>query len=260
MASKRVWSPPRLPLCALKEFPLAAELEDSFPLAFMKRKTNLATQLSAGACGGDYGDAIVILSSAVSSLAALLYPRPTGGRIDRKRFVQVWARYADPDLRPTHISVPVLAQECHAEGDEDTVRALRKLRPDVLRWFPEEPDGLVINGSEADASESEILALCPGLPLVTLRECSYPALFYTHIRSGYVHEGDVGKFGSGRHGGRNRSEISYSNVMKWPFRRIHFDVRWLCQLAESIARGASGDLYQERPPLPKVWWLGGGPA
>ena len=62
---------------------------------WVDQKAHLAEQLAQGECGGGYGDAIIVLSSVISGIAAALWP---GERIDRQRFAQVWWTYCDRTL------------------------------------------------------------------------------------------------------------------------------------------------------------------
>lgn len=231
--------------------------QDAYPLSFVRHKANVARRLAAGECGGSYGDAVLILSSAVSAIAAELF---AGTRIDRKRFVQTWVRYADPALTPVQISVPLLAQARFESGDQATVRCLGTLRPQAIATFPAMVDTLVLDGSRSDASQAEVLAACSNLPVPAVREFSYPNVFYAEIRSGFVHEGDTTEFGSSHPGGTRQADISYANVINKPYRRIHFSLDWLCRLAESIAGNAAADVYKPRSALPKHWWVEGGSA
>ena len=122
---------------------------DHYPGTFVRHRSDLARRLAAGECGGWYGDAVLIISSAISALSADLFP---GLRIDRRRFVQLWARHADPALGPLQISVPLLAQALHESGDASAVAKLQILRPDVISLFPAMVDARVLDGTRADAS------------------------------------------------------------------------------------------------------------
>ncbi len=225
-----------------------------YPVSFIRHKITVAKRLANGDCGGWYGDAVVILSNAISALAADLF---RGKGIDRRRFIQVWVGYADPSLDPVRISVPLLAQELHESGDQGSVAGLRRLRPQVFWLFPETAGTLVLHG-DCDASGKEVIAACPALSSSKIREFSYPNLFYSEIRSGLVHEGDTTERGSTHPGGTRPADISYANVIHKPFRRIHFSISWLSKVAESIAENVAPEIYNPRFPLPPKWWLDGG--
>ena len=229
----------------------------AYPVNVMRHKAAVAGRLANGECGGWYGDAVLILSSAISALSADLFP---GLGIDRKRFVQLWARYADTALTPLQVSVPLLAQDLHESGDRANLAGLQKLRPDAISLFPAMVDTKVLDGSRSDASEAEVQLACPNLTVAGIRKFSYPNVFYSEIRSGFVHEGDTTNRGSSHPGGSRKTDISYMNVLQKPFRRIHFSIEWLSNVAESIAANAFEDVYKPRAPLPKTWWLQGGGA
>jgi len=143
-------------------------------------------------------------------------------------------------------------------GDLSTVALIRRLRPDIGSEFPAAPDALVLHGYRVDASEQEVLSAIPTLTLEKVRKFSYPNLFYSEIRSGFVHEGDTTSLGSSHPGGTRTADISYMNVIEKPYRRIHFSVEWLCKVAEAIGRNCASDFYLPRNPLPVAWWLDGG--
>jgi hypothetical protein len=227
-----------------------------YPSTFVHHKVEVSRRLAAGECGGSYGDAILILSAAISTVAADLFP---GDRIDRVRFVEVWTRYADPVLNPVRISVPLLAQNLYESGDSANVQALQALRPNVIFLFPAMVSTSVLNAEASDASEHEIQAVCPDLTITVIRRFSYPTLFYSEIRNGFVHQGRTSPFGSSHPSpsGNRTADISYTNVIEKPYRRIHFSVSYLGRMAESIASNAAPEIHLPRKPLPAVWWLDG---
>ncbi len=224
-----------------------------YPADFVRTRLEVARRLARGECGGSAAEAILITSSALSTLAADLWP---GEQIDRKRFVELWVRYADPALNSTRVSVPLLAEACHVKGPAGGVGELEKLCPEVVGFFPSMPDSLVLDGDRADRDESDVKRACPSIPLPMIRKHSYPALFYEHIRSGVVHEYSPTKFASIFPGGSRDTPISYSNVIERPFRRIYFKLDWVFKVASSIASNAEPDI-RARNRLPHVWWLAG---
>jgi len=68
-------------------------------------------------------------------------------------------------------------------------------------------DSLVLDGHRADASEDEVHTAAPSLPVPKIREFTYPNLFYSEIRSGFVHEGDTTSLGSSHPGGTRTADI-----------------------------------------------------
>jgi len=61
----------------------------------VERKLKVAEALAEGQCGGSYADGCILLSCIISGIAADLW---SGKGIDPKRFIEVWARYADESL------------------------------------------------------------------------------------------------------------------------------------------------------------------
>src|SRR6266542_6289189 len=82
-------------------------------MEFTERKLRLPSRLDAGEEGGSYGDGILIISSVLSACASQLW---SGRGIDKERFVELWARYANADARPLLISVPLLLQALREEA------------------------------------------------------------------------------------------------------------------------------------------------
>jgi hypothetical protein len=78
-------------------------------------RVELAETLALEKCGGSYPDAILILSSVISGIASHLWPGKD--RIDNVRFVELWARGADPCLAPNKVSILLLAQDLANRGD-----------------------------------------------------------------------------------------------------------------------------------------------
>ena len=95
-----------------------------------------------------------------------------------------------------------------------------------------------------------------GIPRDRIRKYSYGAVFYREFRSGYAHEYKAGQYAAELVMSYTRGDITYSNRMVPPYRRITFDFGWLTRVARSIIENAA-DAYREgeRPP-PNEWWLG----
>lgn len=216
---------------------------------FVARKLTLAAALDAKELDGSYGDAILVVSSVLSSLAAQLWPGPG---IDRVRFAELWQLYAPPSLHPTAISVPLLIHFLRENGDLAAATALEATNRDAFSGFPE-ADCLVITGPDVDQRDIDILSLCPQLPPRLVREHSYPAIFYEHVRSAYVHEYEVGRGASPYAMAFDRSTVSYVN--NTPRRHIHFPLQWLDELTRGVA--VSIEPLLARAPLtqPCQWWL-----
>jgi hypothetical protein len=230
---------------------------------FLGGKTNLARALARGECDGRYEDAILILSSVVSTFAAHFWPAvskdaPKKRRVlDSKRFIECWVTYSEPAGKK--ISVPLLAEALYLGGYNRFLNGLRRLRPELLNNFPEKFDGFVFWGDTADASESEIIECCPGIALTEVRRWSYPAVFYREVRSGYVHElyptERASRYPSAS--GRLGAAVTYLNSIDRPFRRIHFDIEWLCTVIEAMAHTAYADWKRNGSRCALRWWIDG---
>jgi hypothetical protein len=57
---------------------------------WVAKKTDVALRLCAGECGGSYAEGVIILSSAISAMAAEAWP---GSGIDKMRFVEIIKDY-----------------------------------------------------------------------------------------------------------------------------------------------------------------------
>ena len=86
---------------------------DTYRKQWVTKKAQTALRLESGECGGSYSEAILILCSTLSTLAAEIWP---GKGIDRKRFVELLTEYAPPHLHTTRISVPFLTKHLRASA------------------------------------------------------------------------------------------------------------------------------------------------
>lgn len=212
------------------------------------KKSEIALKLNGGACGGSYGEAVLILCAALSALAAEVWP---GTGIDRKRFVHLLKRFSTPQLSATSISMPILAASLRRKRKRGTLKHLR-------RSYLNYGHSQVLTGDEVDKSEKQVLSVCPSLTSREIRECSYANLLYRELRSGYVHEyRPRGKADSWAMTGRDSAHVSYVNWANDPDRHIHFHVAWLSALLAETAKAV--DDISSRLPLrkPKHWWSDG---
>ena len=88
-----------------------------------------------------------------------------------------------------------------------------------------------------------------------IREHCYPNAFYQNVRNPAVHRYGVGDYASVFPGGSKDYPIGYANVMEKPYRRIYFNIEWLCQLAEQVVASAASHLESAPFPVPYQWWL-----
>lgn len=216
-------------------------------------KIDLAQRLATGDCGGSYGDGILILSAMVSSFAARMWP---GKRIDKVRFVELWARYTDPKLHANRISLPLLVANLRNCGDDELAELARRMRPEYIDEIPEFDD-MIVTGDQVDVDAEEV-SVATSLPLKQLHRFSYGAVFYDHFRSGYVHEYQTGTHGDEVVMSRTRGDITYQNWDEEPYRRINFDIEWVAKVVRSICDRAEHDWRTAPRPEPLTWWLAGG--
>src|SRR5215208_2977753 len=138
-----------------------------------QRRITLAKRLNEGECDGYYGDGILILSAVLSGIAADLWP---GKGKDRRRFVELWARYADPSLTPNLISVPLLVASLEVEGEHDLEQIVRNTHPQAFP--PWKMDLMVVTGEDVDKTEADVITLDSRLATKNLSQFSYGSVFY----------------------------------------------------------------------------------
>lgn len=212
------------------------------------RKCELALRLDRGESGGSYGEAVLILCSALSALAADVWP---GTGIDRRRFVHLLKRFAPRNLSTTLISVPLLHAFLRKTRKKGALRRLRKAYLDFGH-------SRVLTGHDVDKTEQEIKSVCSRFSRTEIRACSYAALLYRELRSAYVHEYRPGrKADSWAITARTDAQVSYVNWSNDPDRHIHFHVNWLSDLVKAVAKAV--DQLPNRLPArkPKRWWIDG---
>jgi hypothetical protein len=220
---------------------------------WIEGRVALAERLASGQCGGSSAEAILILSSLISGIAADLWP---GKGIDRHRFVELWARYSHPELTANLISTPLLIHDLDTKKSHalsDRIRAIyaEMFSPRGL------PDTRVVTGEDVDVFDDELQRILPEMQLPEIRQWSYPNVFYVHFRSSYVHEYQVGTHADAIVMSDTRSFITYGNFLPAPHRRINFDVGWLASVARSIVGRAEAEWNRRPIDLPARWWLDG---
>lgn len=215
------------------------------------RKLAIAITLNEGGCGGSYYEATLLLSSIVSGIAADVWP---GEGIDRKRFIELWVRYADPALDAVRISVPLLVTALNEQGKQAEAAAFGMARPVAYALGQ---STRVVVGTEVDASEAEVLAICPGLAVRELRGFAYPNAFYRHVRSTLVHEYHLGESASAQPMTPREAGVSYVNIITSPYRQIHFHIPWLGEVIRSIAASVEPVILSGPQAVPQAWWIEG---
>lgn len=105
--------------------------------------------------------------------------------------------------------------------------------------------------------ESEVSVVAPELSLATIRRYAYGPVFYRDFRSGYVHEYKTGTYADEYIMSHTRGDITYSNWITPPYRRINFAVAWLVNVTRSICENAAGDYWDGKEAHPGRWWLDG---
>jgi len=207
-------------------------------------KCNIALALASGQLDAGYSEASILICAMLNALAAEAWP---GRRIDHPRFVEVLVKMTSSSPSPAHVSVPLLVQDLQ-------VRLLTNEADTLMRALMPFGTALVITGSDVDKSESELLSICPTIPIDCLRKNSYACLLYEDVRSSYAHEY--------RSGSRSDplpmtmlSNQCVSYVNKITERRVHFHVEWLACLAIEIAEKLD-ELDATLPlPIPDPWWV-----
>lgn len=215
---------------------------------WVERKVSTARQLNGGECGANYAEAIMVLSAAISALAAELWP---GKQKDRARFVEVIVHYSPQSFDVTRLSLPLLVGRL---AQDQFKREEAVLNENFLRFDP----ARVLTGDEIDRPESEVLLLCPKLTTKFLREFSYANLLYEEVRSAYVHQYSTGeRADSWPMTLQADASISYVNWVNDPYRHIHFHLEWVARVAIEVAK--SIDLASPSFPCsdPNVWWIYG---
>lgn len=209
---------------------------------WMTKKSDISLSLANGICGAGYAEAVIILCSALSAVAAEIWP---GRNKDRSRFTELLIHSSEDSC--SLISVPILFELLKADNHSKEVKILDSR----IEKF-----GLtrVLTSSDVDIPEKEVAMILPNLNLKKLRSCSYAALLYDEVRSYYVHQYDPGdRSNAWPMSTYQNSPASYVNLLSRP-RQIHFHVEWLSKVAVKAAKYADnlGRLPQEDPAS---WWV-----
>lgn len=226
---------------------------DAWRTEWANNKKDIAYKLNSGECGGSYGDAVLILCSVLSALAAEVWP---GYGKDQKRFVELLKQFAPPKLETTKISVRLLIQLLSAdEKRNDETLKLRKAFRDC-RW------GRVLIGAEVDKTEKEILEVCNTLSAKELRAHSYANLLYQEVRCGFIHEYKPGKRADSGFQAQELGGVYYVGQVDVcnpdaEQRIINFPVKWISELVTCVARNVDAQSSNLPFSEPSRWWVDG---
>ena len=194
----------------------------------------------------------------LSGIASELWP---GKGIDKRRFVQSWVQFSEPNLSPNLISVPLLAQQLRDDGKASEAQTIENARPEMFGFGNQT---VILNGKDVDASELEIVKWVPVLELSFIRRFSYPAVFYEHVRSSLFHEWKLSPKTTGIPMTSFPAGVSYVNRldtanMAISRRVIHFHMEWLADVVRSIAANSANLITSGKTlSLPTIWWIEGG--
>ena len=212
------------------------------------RKASIADRLTRGEAGGSYSEAIIILCSTISAMAAEVWP---GERIDRRRFVQLLIEFADQPSYLGTISTPLLVGHLRADGRTAEAERIRKAHLDFGR-------SRVVHGADVDRAEDELISLCPSLSRGYLRKVSYATILYERIRSPFVHEYRPGeKTSSWPMTDDEDARVSYVNWVDDPDRHIFMHAKWLASLVKDLGARTDAAAQSFPRPLPSAWWIDG---
>lgn len=211
---------------------------------WVTNKCEIARKLADGEAGATYSEAAIVVSSAITALAAEAWP---GRGKDKVRFIELLVKTLRIVPSPSTISVPLLIQHLRKNAfDAEAEMLQKKLMPYGY--------GLVVTGSEVDTSEDILQALCPSISIKILRTNSYACVLYEELRSSYAHQYKPGiRAESWPMTMKTGESVSYVN--KITERRIHFHLEWLTHIAICLASALdSAGANVSRSP-PSTWWI-----
>lgn len=223
---------------------------------WVSKKCEIASALAQGEAGGSYGEAVIIVCTALNALAAEVWP---GRGHDRKRFIELLVRLgSSPNLLMT-ISTPLLVRHLATTSPPQDSATL--LKNALLDFSPTR----VVTGSEVDKMENDLKFISPVLKTKTIRKFSYACLLYEEVRTSYAHEYKPGDKADSMSMSRYEGQpVSYVNRLlaagvAETGRLIHFNITWLTRLAVDIARSidAPGTVLPGQEP--DIWWIDGSP-
>jgi hypothetical protein len=225
--------------------------------SWIEEKSQLAHALAAGSCNGTYADGAIVLCTCISAMSSLMWVKKKG--TDRSRFIEILARFPQPQFDPTIVSAPLLSQKHNPLREKLAVSDM------AFRY----------TGS-TDKSEADVIKLCPTDMSLTerrklARRYSYACLLYEHIRCGFIHTystTDSATSGDALRDifDRGVPNITYVNYLAAQgMRKIYFPLEWISEVAKSAATGLDhecqrlGKFLGENLDLavPSMWWIDG---
>ena len=216
---------------------------------FINQKINLAQKLYDSSDFATYADATLIICTALSAIAAEMWP---GENIDRKRFTELIVRYADKNLKNDWVSVPLLHQ-CLKE--KNTSPFTTNEYSHLLE------NSLILTENDIDSCEVELLKQFPQLDKKIVREYSYSHLIYKELRCAYSHEYAVGKKAHSLPMTSRDACVSYVNRLNpktnITYKMICFHFNYLLDIINHINTKLQPleNYFNQNPP--KQWWIEG---
>jgi len=226
---------------------------------WVNEKCEIASALARGEAGGSYSEAAILICTALSALAAEVWP---GSNIDRARFVELLVRFESSPRVSMNISVPLLVQHLETASSKDS-KDSNDCAALLTKEFLPFSSTRVVTGPEVDKTESELVLICPVLTPKTVRKFSYACLLYEQVRSSYAHEYQPGaKADSWPMTMCQGQSVSYVNRLLGAgipetARLIHFHIEWLTKLAVDLAGSIDETCATLPHQEPSSWWIRG---
>lgn len=223
---------------------------------WVSKKCQIASALARGEAGGSYSEAAILICTALSALAAEVWP---GTKIDRARFVELLVRFGSSPRVTMNISVPLLVRHLETTSSKDSRDSAALLTKELLPFSSTR----VVTGPDVDKMEGELVSICPILTPKTIRKFSYACLLYEQIRSSYAHEYQPGdKADSWPMTTCEDQSVSYVNRLlragiPETVRLIHFHIAWLMKLAVDLASSIDATCATVPHQTPSSWWIHG---
>ena len=199
-------------------------------------------------------DAEILLSCAISGLAAVIWP---GRDIDRARFVEFLIRFSRVEPPMTLISIPRLVAYRREAADLATAEQLK-------RAFYPASNALVVTYRDIDRTEEGVSQVVPGVQRDEIRRASYASVIYRDLRSALVHEFQLSEHLSDSPMTMQQDVPSYWNELEGATgatdRLLYLPYGYVREVVSTSA-DAAFEMWQgadswEQPKPPK-WWVEG---